>query len=124
LNIGARKVGAAMKRLPQLYYGDKAKEQTFQRWDPISSRVVNIRPPLIITEFKVTINAEQILAEWYSNRLGYSGVITIYADGIAVTSLEIDEIVYGKNTFVVPLEPTSNIEYYGILKIDGSCYIK
>jgi hypothetical protein len=42
LNIGARKVGAAMKRLPQLYYGDKVKEQILQKWDPVSKRMVNI----------------------------------------------------------------------------------
>jgi hypothetical protein len=42
LNIGARKVGAAMKRLPQLYYGYKVKEQILQKWDPASKRMVNI----------------------------------------------------------------------------------
>lgn len=42
LNIGARKVGAAMKRLPQLQYGDKAKEQILQKWDPVSKRLVTI----------------------------------------------------------------------------------
>ena len=42
LNIGARKVGAAMKRLPQLYYGNKVKEQILQKWDPVSKSLVNI----------------------------------------------------------------------------------
>jgi hypothetical protein len=31
-----------MKRLPQLYYGDKAKDQILQKWDPVSKRLVNI----------------------------------------------------------------------------------
>ena len=44
LNIGARKVGAAMKRLPQLYYGPKAKEQILQKWDPVSRTLVTIHP--------------------------------------------------------------------------------
>lgn len=42
LGIGGRKVGAAMKRLPQLYYGDKVKDQILQKWDPVSKRMVNI----------------------------------------------------------------------------------
>jgi hypothetical protein len=45
LNIGGRKVGAAMKRLPQLQYGQKAKEQFFQKWDPVSKRIVNVHFP-------------------------------------------------------------------------------
>jgi len=42
MNIGGRKVGAAMKRLPQLYYGQKAKDQFFQKWDPVAKRIVNV----------------------------------------------------------------------------------
>jgi hypothetical protein len=42
LNIGGRKVGVAMKRLPQLHYGQKAKEQFFQKWDPVSKRIINV----------------------------------------------------------------------------------
>ena len=42
LNIGARKVGTALRRLPQLYYGDKVKDQILQKWDPASKRLVNI----------------------------------------------------------------------------------
>ena len=40
--FAGRKVGAAMKRLPQLYYGDKVKEQILQKWDPVSKSMVNI----------------------------------------------------------------------------------
>ena len=40
--VAGRKVGAAMKRLPQLYYGPKAKEQILQKWDSLSKRLVNI----------------------------------------------------------------------------------
>jgi len=42
LNIGVRKVGAAMRRLPQIYMGPKAKEQILQKWDPLSRSIVNI----------------------------------------------------------------------------------
>jgi hypothetical protein len=38
--FAGRKVGAAMKRLPQLYYGDKVKDQILQKWDPVSKRLV------------------------------------------------------------------------------------
>lgn len=40
--VAGRKVGAAMKRLPQLYYGPKAKEQILQKWDPTTQSMVNI----------------------------------------------------------------------------------
>lgn len=36
-----------MKRLPQLYYGDKTKQQIIQKWDPASKRLVNIYMPII-----------------------------------------------------------------------------
>jgi hypothetical protein len=42
INVGTRKVGAALKRLPDLHYGMKAKEQILQRWDPVSRSLVNI----------------------------------------------------------------------------------
>ena len=42
INVGTRKVGAAMRRLPQLQYGMKAKEEILQKWDPISRSLVNI----------------------------------------------------------------------------------
>jgi len=42
LNIGGRKVGAAMKRLPHLEYGPKAKDQILHQWDPVSKRLVTI----------------------------------------------------------------------------------
>lgn len=42
LNIGARKVGNALKRLPQIYLGPKVKEQILQKWDPVSKTLVNI----------------------------------------------------------------------------------
>jgi len=42
LNIGARKVGAALRRYPQIFMGPKAKEQILQKWDPVSKRLVNI----------------------------------------------------------------------------------
>ena len=45
INIGTRKVGAAMKRLPQIHMGPKAKEQILQRWDPVSRTIVNVRCP-------------------------------------------------------------------------------
>jgi hypothetical protein len=45
INIGTRKVGAAMKRLPQIFMGPKAKEQILQRWDPVSRTIVNVRCP-------------------------------------------------------------------------------
>lgn len=43
MGIG-RKVGAAMKRLPQLYSNRKAKEQIIEKWDPVSRRLVTIHP--------------------------------------------------------------------------------
>lgn len=52
LNIGARKVGAAMKAYPNLRYGPKAKEQILQKWDPATKSMVNINPH---TEFSVSI---------------------------------------------------------------------
>jgi len=45
LNIGARKVGAAMKRLPNLTYGQKAKEQFFRKWDPVAKRIIDVHFP-------------------------------------------------------------------------------
>jgi hypothetical protein len=42
LNIGARKVGAAMKVYPNLRYGPKSKEQILQKWDPTTKSIVNI----------------------------------------------------------------------------------
>jgi hypothetical protein len=45
INIGTRKVGAAMKRLPQIFMGPKSKEQILQKWDPVSRTIVNVRPP-------------------------------------------------------------------------------
>jgi hypothetical protein len=45
LNIGARKVGAAMKVYPNLRYGYKVKEQFFQKWDPVSKRIIDVHFP-------------------------------------------------------------------------------
>jgi hypothetical protein len=42
VGIGMRKVGAAMKRLPQIYLGFKVKEQILQKWDPTTKSLVNI----------------------------------------------------------------------------------
>ena len=42
LNIGARKVGAALRRYPQIFMGPKSKDQILQKWDPVSKRLVNI----------------------------------------------------------------------------------
>jgi hypothetical protein len=42
-----RKVGAAMKRLPQLYYNRKAKEEILEKWDPVSRRLVTIHPRVL-----------------------------------------------------------------------------
>ena len=42
INIGTRKVGAAMKRLPNIFMGPKAKDQILQKWDPASRTLVNI----------------------------------------------------------------------------------
>lgn len=44
INIGTRKVGAAMKRLPQIFMGPKAKEQILQKWDPVSRTMLTIHP--------------------------------------------------------------------------------
>ena len=35
-----------MRRLPQLYYGDKVKDQILQKWDPATSSLVTIRGPV------------------------------------------------------------------------------
>lgn len=45
INIGTRKVGAAMKRLPNIFMGPKSKDQILQKWDPVSRTIVNVRPP-------------------------------------------------------------------------------
>jgi hypothetical protein len=42
LNIGARKVGAALRRYPQIFMNAKSKDQILQKWDPVSKRLVNI----------------------------------------------------------------------------------
>jgi hypothetical protein len=61
-SFAGRKVGAAMRRLPQLQYTMKAKEQILQKWDPVSRTLVNIHqrppppPPLTITSFIGTDN--------------------------------------------------------------------
>ena len=58
-SFAGRKVGAAMKRLPQLEYGTKAKEQILKKWDPVSRTVVNFRcacPPPIISDVGLTIS--------------------------------------------------------------------
>jgi hypothetical protein len=48
LNVGARKVGAAMKRLPQIQLGPKAKEQILQKWDPTTNSMLKIHVPMRI----------------------------------------------------------------------------
>ena len=72
LNIGARKVGAAMKRLPQLYYGDKAKEQILQKWDPVSKRMVNIHDnvPIITMLNNWNLNYSTFTALWSQSKRG------------------------------------------------------
>lgn len=62
LNLGGRKVGAAMKRLPQLEYGMKSKEQILQKWDPVSRSLVNIhfREPIpILSNLRLTITTPE-----------------------------------------------------------------
>jgi hypothetical protein len=62
INIGTRKVGAALRRLPELQYGMKAKEQILQKWDPVSRSLVNIHvrdptgPPQAISDVVLTIS--------------------------------------------------------------------
>jgi hypothetical protein len=70
LNIGARKVGAAMKRLPQLYYGDKVKEQILQKWDPVSKRMVNIHDnaPIITMLNEWNLNYNIFTALWSQSK--------------------------------------------------------
>ena len=48
LNIGARKVGAALRRYPQIFMSPKSKDQILQKWDPLSKRLVNIHQREII----------------------------------------------------------------------------
>jgi hypothetical protein len=48
LNIGARKVGAALRRYPQIFMGPKSKDQILQKWDPVSKRLVNIHQRAIV----------------------------------------------------------------------------
>ena len=58
INIGTRKVGAAMRRLPELQYGMKAKEEILQKWDPISRSLVNIHyraPPPTFNSATLTV---------------------------------------------------------------------
>lgn len=40
--FAGRKVGNALKRLPQLYYGDKVKDEILQKWDPATQSMVTI----------------------------------------------------------------------------------
>ena len=68
LNVGARKVGAAMKRLPQLYYGDNVKEQILQKWDPVSKRVVNIHTNTIKVYVEPPPPPKEVNT-WYINTL-------------------------------------------------------
>jgi len=61
INIGTRKVGAAMKRLPQIFMGPKSKDQILQKWDPVSRTLVNlhcacISPPTLINNVVLTIS--------------------------------------------------------------------
>jgi hypothetical protein len=44
--ISARKVGAAMKRLPNIQLGPKVKEEILQRWDPATRSMVTIHSRL------------------------------------------------------------------------------
>ena len=70
LGIGTRKVGAAMKRLPQLYYGDKAKDQILQKWDPVSKRLVNIHDngPIITMLNNWNLNYNVFTALWSQSK--------------------------------------------------------
>jgi hypothetical protein len=91
LNIGARKVGAAMKRLPQLYYGPKVKEQILQKWDPVSRSLVNIHkitPPvpktnIIITyaAFNYSLSGTSTVSYDISTDLADTVTINIYDNG-------------------------------------------
>ena len=62
LNIGARKVGAALRRYPQIFMGPKSKDQILQKWDPLSKRLVNIYqreiiiPPVVPERTHITID--------------------------------------------------------------------
>ena len=44
VNVGTRKVGIALKVLPRLQYGPKAKDQILQKWDPVSKTMLTIHP--------------------------------------------------------------------------------
>jgi hypothetical protein len=81
LGIGTRKVGAAMKRLPQLYYGDKAKEQILQKWDPVSKRLVNIHDngPIITMLNDWNLNYNVLSALW-SQYKGLSVELQIFTN--------------------------------------------
>jgi hypothetical protein len=59
-----------MKRLPQLYYGDKVKEQILQKWDPVSKRMVNIHDnaPIITMLNEWNLNYNIFTALWSQSK--------------------------------------------------------
>lgn len=60
LNIGARKVGAALRRYPQIFMSPKSKDQILQKWDPVSKSLLNIYvhppppPPAAVSNVTIT----------------------------------------------------------------------
>ena len=66
LNIGARKVGNALKRLPNIQLGDKVKEEILQKWDPATRSMVTIHTykPAILTSSSFVINSTVITVSW------------------------------------------------------------
>lgn len=135
LNIGARKVGAAMKRLPQLQYGDKAKEQFFQKWDPVSKRLVKVvfrDILLVLSSRSLTLTPSQATVGYTSNDLSRqtNTVIRDALGEIYATDIGLNEnagtysknyagTVYGNETYTSTLSlyngtQFSNSESYSV----------
>jgi hypothetical protein len=65
-----RKVGAAMKRLPQIYLGPKVKQQILQKWDPVTKTLVTIHdnPPIIAMLNEWNLNYNLLTALWSQSK--------------------------------------------------------
>ena len=125
-NIASRKVGAAMKVMPTLQYGHKAKDQILQQWDPVSKRLITIGdrpdPSYVTTDIVCSLDPDKVSAVAGIHAYRSKDVVVEFwnnggVDGTTGGQLVNARTVLGpysqeSNTYTFPTAPIYGNEYY------------